>query len=58
MGALAAAYRSEISVLDYAIRRLDQKDFRSRLQADLADAGLDKDSLESINRSLRRWELL
>ncbi len=46
------------AVLDYAIRRLDQKDFRFRLQAALAEAGLDKDSLESLKRSLRRWELL
>ena len=58
MGTLAAADPSEISVLDYAIRRLDQKDFRFRLQAALAEAGLDKDSLESLKRFLRRWELL
>ena len=58
MGTLAAADPSEISVLDYAIRRLDQKDFRFRLQAALAEACLDKDSIESLKRSLRRWELL
>ena len=58
MGTLAAADPPEISVFDYAIRRLDQRDFRSRLQAALAEAGLDKDSLESFKRSLRRWEFL
>ena len=58
MGTLAAADPPEISVLDHAIRRLDQKDIRFRLQAALAEAGLDKDSLESLKRSLRRWELL
>ena len=58
MGTLAAADPSQISVLDYAIRQLDQKDFRFRLQAAFAESGLDKDSLESLKRSLRRWELL
>ena len=58
MGTLAAADPPEISVLDYAIRRLDQKDFCFRLQAAFAEAGLDKDSLKSLKRSLRRWELL
>ncbi|WP_413429911.1 hypothetical protein [Synechococcus sp. Cu2B8-bc1011] len=42
MGTLAAAYRSEISVLDYAINRLDQKDYRHRLWATLAELGFDQ----------------
>ena len=42
MGTLAAAYRSEISVLDYAINRLDQKDYRHRLRAALAELDLDQ----------------
>ena len=55
---LATADPYEVIVLDYAIRRLDQKDFRFRLQAAFAESGRDKDSLESLKRSLRRWELL
>ena len=35
MDTLSAAERSEISVLDYAIQRLDQKDFRVRLRSAL-----------------------
>ena len=54
----AAADPSQISVLDYAIRQLDQKDFRFRLQAAFAESGLDKDILESLKRSLRRFSLV
>ena len=35
MGTLTAAERSEINVLDYAIHRLDQEDFRIRLRSAL-----------------------
>ena len=42
MGTLAAANRSEISVLDYAINRLDQKDYRHRLRVALAELDFDQ----------------
>ena len=58
MGALAAAYRSEISVLDYAINRLDQKDYRHRLRAALAELDLDQATSKKLNAALTRWELL
>ena len=58
MGALAAAYRSEISVLDYAINRLDQKDYRHRLRAALAELDLDQATIKKLNAALTRWELL
>ena len=58
MGTLAAAYRSEISVLDYAINRLDQKDYRNRLRAALAELDLDQASSKKLKAVLKRWELL
>ena len=58
MGALAAAYRSEISVLDYAINRLDQKDYRHRLRAALAELDLDQATSKKLKAVLKRWELL
>ena len=58
MGTLAAAYRSEISVLDYAINRLDQKDYRHRLRAALAELDLDQATSKKLNAALKRWELL
>ena len=58
MGTLAAAYRSEISVLDYAINRLDQKDYRHRLRAALAELDLDQATSKKLNAAFKRWELL
>ena len=58
MGALAAAYRSEISVLDYAINRLDQKDYRHRLRAALAELDLDQEKSKKLNAAFKRRELL
>ena len=49
MGTLAAAERSEISVLDYAIQRLDQKDFRVRLRS----AHDDVDLVSRISKTLK-----
>ena len=58
MGTLAAAYRSEISVLDYAINRLDQRDYRHRLRAALSELDLDQATSKKLNAALTRWELL
>ena len=58
MGTLAAAERSEISVLDYAIQRLDQKDFRVRLRSALDEVDLDSRSSKALKRVLRRRGLL
>ena len=58
MGTLAAAYRSEISVLDYAINRLDQRDYRHRLRAALSELDLDQATSKKLNEALTRWELL
>ena len=58
MGTLAAAYRSEISVLDYAINRLDQKDYRHRLLAALAELDFDQATSKKLKAALKRWELL
>ena len=58
MGTLAAAYRSEISVLDYAINRLDQKDYRHRLRAALAELDFDQPTSKKLKAALKRWELL
>ena len=58
MGTLAAAERSEISVLDYAIQRLDQKDFRVRLRSALDEVDLDSHTSKALNRALRRRGLL
>ena len=58
MGTLAAAERSEISVLDYAIQRLDQKDFRVRLRSVLDEVDLDSHSLEALKRVLLHRGLL
>ena len=58
MGTLAAAERSEISVLDYAIQRLDQKDFRVRLRSVLDEVDLDSYSLEALKRVLLHRGLL
>ena len=49
---------SEISVLEYAINRLDQKDFRFRLRLALAELELDQDSLKMLKATLNRWALL
>ena len=53
MGTLVAAYRSEISVLDYAINRLDQKECRHRLRAALAELGFDQASARHAFRGLQ-----
>ena len=58
MGTLAAAEGSEINVLDYAINRLDQKDYRHRLRAALAELDLDQATSKKLNAALTRWELL
>ena len=58
MGTLAAAYRSEISVLDYAINRLDQKDFRVPLRSALDEVGLDSHTSKALKLVLRRRGLL
>ena len=58
MGTLAAAERSEISVLDYAILRLDQKDFRVRLRSALDEVDLDSRSSKALKRVLLRRGLL
>ena len=58
MGTLAAAERSEISVLDYAIQRLDQEDFRIRLRSALDEVDLDSRSLKALKRVLLRRGLL
>ena len=58
MGTLAAAERSEISVLDYAIQRLDQKDFRVRLRSVLDEVDLDSHSSKALKLVLRRRGLL
>ena len=58
MGTLSAAYRSEISVLDYAINRLDQKDYRHRRRAALAELDLDQPTSKKLKAALKRWELL
>ena len=58
MGTLAAAYRSEISVLDYAINRLDQKDYRHRLRVALAELDFDQATSKKLKAVLKRWELL
>ena len=52
MGTLAAADRSEISVLDYAIQRLDQKDFRVRLRSALDEVDLDSHTSKALKRVL------
>ena len=58
MGTLAAAERSEISVLDYAIQRLDQEDFRTRLRSALDAMDLDSRSFKALKRVLFQWGLL
>ena len=58
MGTLAAAYRSEISVLDYAINRLDQKDYRHRLRVALAELDFDQATSKKLKAALKRWGLL
>ena len=58
MGTLAAAYRSEISVLDYAINRLDQKDYRHRLRVALAELDFDQATSNKQKAVLKRWALL
>jgi len=58
MSTLAAAERPEVSVLDCAIQRLDQKDFRVRLSSALDEADLDLCSSEALNRVFRRRGLL
>ena len=55
---MAAAERSEISVLDYAIQRLDQKDFRVRLRSALDEVDLDSGSSKALKRVLIRRGLL
>ncbi len=49
MGTLAVAERSEISVLDYAIQRLDQKEFRIRLRSALDEVDLDSCSSQACS---------
>ena len=49
---------SEISVLENAINKLDQRDFRFRLRSALAELELDQDSLKMLKATLNRWALL
>ena len=58
MGTSAAAYRSEISVLDYAINRLDQKDYRHRLRVALAELDFDQATSKKLKAALKRRELV
>ena len=58
MGTLAAADRSEISVLDYAIQRLDQKDFCVRLRSALDEVDLDSHTSKALKHVLLRRGLL
>ena len=58
MGALAAVERSEISVLEYAIQRLDQKDFRVRLRSALDEVDLDSHTSKALRSVLLRRGLL
>ena len=58
MGSLAAAERSEISVLDYVIHRLDQKDFRFRLRSALDEVDLDSHTSKAFRSVLLRRGLL
>ena len=58
MDTLAAADRSEISVLDYAIQRLDKKDFRVRLRSALDEVDLDSHTSKALKRVLLRRGLL
>jgi len=44
--------------LDYAINRLDQKDYRHRLRAALAELDLDQATSKKLNAAFKRWELL
>ena len=58
MGSLAAAERSEIRVLDYAIQRLDQKGFRVRLRSALDEVDLDSHTSKALRSVLLCRELL
>ena len=58
MDTLFAAERSEISVLDYAIQRLDQKDFRVRLSSALDEVDLDSHTCKALKCVLLRRGLL
>ena len=58
MGTLTAAKRSEMSVLDFAIQRLDQKDFRVRLRSALDEVDLDSRSSKALKRVLLHRGLL
>ena len=58
MSTLAAEERSEISVLDYAIQRLDQKDFRVRLRSALNKVDLDSHTSKALKRVLLHRGLL
>ncbi|KZR83076.1 hypothetical protein PMIT1342_00433 [Prochlorococcus marinus str. MIT 1342] len=58
MGTSSAAVPSEISVLDYANQRLDQKVFRFRLKAALAELDLDTRTTKALNSALNLWGLL
>jgi hypothetical protein len=58
MGTLAAADRSEISVLDYAIRRLDQNDYYVRLRSALDEVNLDSRVSKALRLVPRRRGLL
>ena len=55
---MAAADRSEFSVLEYAIQRLDQKDFRVRLRSALDEVDLDAHTSKALKLVLRRLGLL
>ena len=58
MGTLAAADWSEICVLDYAIQRLDQNDFRVRLRSALDEVDLDSRSSKAFRLVLPQRGLL
>ena len=55
---MAAADRSEFSVLEYAIQRLDQKDFRVRLRSALDEVDLDSHTSKALRSVHLRRGLL
>ena len=55
---MAAADRSEFSVLEYAIQRLDQKDFRVRLRSALDEVDLDLHTSKALRSVLLHRGLL
>ena len=58
MRTVASASRSGLSVLEYAVNRLDQKDYRHRLRSALAELDFDQATSKKLKAVLKRWELL